>query len=281
MQCNECGGEQTPKQNGKGFRCIPCHKVYMRAYGSAHRKTNRQQGKCSKCGSEKPKGSVCKPCYNAWQRAHKPAKGTKSGVCRKCGGPSTREVPCKPCRNVYLREWNRKSGQPANAAQDEFSGKPYAAQRRYKLRHPDKVVAQRAAYKQKPEVKMASRLRANLSRAWNGGGYGNGVLEVTEFDVQRMIERQRGMCATCARTDRPLTIDHINPVSRGGTNALDNLQLLCRPCNTSKMTRIFSGIGYRLALLGLDVRPPMRISLTAVVATRRKRHSREAIITAL
>lgn len=99
---------------------------------------------------------------------------------------------------------------------------------------------------------MAARLRANLSRAWNGGGYGNGVLEVTEFDFYRMVESQNSMCAVCARTDRPLTIDHIVPISRGGTNELENLQLLCRPCNTSKMTNIFSGIGNRLAVLGAD-----------------------------
>lgn len=180
-------------------------------------------------------------------------------VCSKCGGPSTRQEPCKPCRNAYLRAWNRKHGIVGRSrvgVADEFSGQPYAAQKRWKARHPEANKAQRAAYKQKPEVKIRERLRSNLSRA-RIGGYGQGVLEVTEFDLKRMIEAQHGMCAVCTRTDRPLTIDHIVPVSKGGTNALINLQLLCRQCNTSKMTRAFSGIGYLLALQGLTPGDPI------------------------
>lgn len=31
-----------------------------------------------------------------------------------------------------------------------------------------------------------------------------------------------------------MTIDHIRPTSKGGTNRIDNLQLMCRPCNLEK-----------------------------------------------
>lgn len=34
-----------------------------------------------------------------------------------------------------------------------------------------------------------------------------------------------------------LTVDHIVPVVAGGTNDFDNLQTLCRPCNSSKGAR--------------------------------------------
>jgi 5-methylcytosine-specific restriction endonuclease McrA len=199
-------------------------------------------------------------------------------ICSKCGGPSTRENPCKPCRNAYQKEWNRKRGVGGREVNDEFTGQPYAAQKRWKARHPEANKAQRAAYKQKPEVKMASRLRANLSRAWNGGGYGAGAPDVTEHDFRRMVERQHGMCAVCARTDRPLTIDHIHPISKGGTNALDNLQALCRPCNTGKMTKTFSGIGYLLVLQGLTVIPHRGIHETRSKRPSRKRHEAETKI---
>lgn len=40
-------------------------------------------------------------------------------------------------------------------------------------------------------------------------------------------------CVACGATES-LTIDHILPRSRGGTDAGKNLQLLCNTCNTSK-----------------------------------------------
>lgn len=35
-----------------------------------------------------------------------------------------------------------------------------------------------------------------------------------------------------------LTIDHVRPVSLGGTNRLENLQFLCHPCNKMKGNRM-------------------------------------------
>ena len=40
-------------------------------------------------------------------------------------------------------------------------------------------------------------------------------------------------CVVCGSAEN-LEIDHIIPVSRGGTNDRENLQLLCRTCNRSK-----------------------------------------------
>lgn len=43
-------------------------------------------------------------------------------------------------------------------------------------------------------------------------------------------------CVYCEAT-RELQVDHITPVARGGTDALDNLQTLCRSCNQAKGAR--------------------------------------------
>ena len=53
---------------------------------------------------------------------------------------------------------------------------------------------------------------------------------------QSLFRTQRGRCNYCGRTHRIgyLEIDHKHPVSRGGGNAMDNLQLLCVPCNMRK-----------------------------------------------
>lgn len=48
-----------------------------------------------------------------------------------------------------------------------------------------------------------------------------------------LCERDGEKCQGCGREDG-LTIDHIKPIALGGTNDIDNLQLLCQSCNSSK-----------------------------------------------
>lgn len=54
--------------------------------------------------------------------------------------------------------------------------------------------------------------------------------------VEDVFLRDEHRCRACG-SERELTIDHIVPVSRGGTNVEENLQTLCRPCNSRKGAR--------------------------------------------
>lgn len=47
-------------------------------------------------------------------------------------------------------------------------------------------------------------------------------------------------CKACYKklTKIDATVDHIVPQIVGGTNALTNLQILCRPCNSRKKAKI-------------------------------------------
>jgi HNH endonuclease len=49
----------------------------------------------------------------------------------------------------------------------------------------------------------------------------------------RIGRRDGFKCNSCG-TDKYLSVDHKVPVSKGGTSALSNLQILCRPCNSKK-----------------------------------------------
>lgn len=52
-----------------------------------------------------------------------------------------------------------------------------------------------------------------------------------------VYDRDGWRCRQCGASD-PLSLDHIFPYSRGGTDAMENLQTLCRPCNSSKGAKI-------------------------------------------
>lgn len=52
-----------------------------------------------------------------------------------------------------------------------------------------------------------------------------------------VMERDEYACVRCG-TRKNLQIDHIHPVEHGGTNDPDNLQTLCKSCNSAKGARV-------------------------------------------
>lgn len=86
----------------------------------------------------------------------------------------------------------------------------------------------------------------------------NTIMEVASFDTQKMInpeisgiEYQQGelegyevreyllekfkrTCVYCGKTKIPLQIEHLIPLSRGGTNKISNLAIACEKCNQDK-----------------------------------------------
>ena len=51
-----------------------------------------------------------------------------------------------------------------------------------------------------------------------------------------VLLRDRNRCVVCGSTE-DLAIDHVHPVAEGGVSRIENLQTLCKPCNTSKKDR--------------------------------------------
>ena len=65
--------------------------------------------------------------------------------------------------------------------------------------------------------------------------------------------RQEGVCSGCRMLFpfRNLTVDHVVPQSRGGSDHLDNLQLLCGACNSTKGTDSQEQLIVRLVAHGI------------------------------
>ena len=56
----------------------------------------------------------------------------------------------------------------------------------------------------------------------------------TADDIAALVKAQKGRCACCTKKTKRLTIDHIKPLAKGGSNWPKNLQMLCTSCNCSK-----------------------------------------------
>lgn len=87
-----------------------------------------------------------------------------------------------------------------------------AAIKRYRAAHPERIRAQK-----------------HLRRTRIAGAHGR----YTDRDVGHMLAMQQGHCAYCGRIVT-LTIEHINPIARGGSNGPENICLACWKCNLEK-----------------------------------------------
>ncbi len=60
---------------------------------------------------------------------------------------------------------------------------------------------------------------------------------IPDLVKQQVWDRDGGKCVKCGKTEY-LEFDHIIPLSRGGANTANNIQILCRRCNSLKSDRI-------------------------------------------
>jgi 5-methylcytosine-specific restriction endonuclease McrA len=57
------------------------------------------------------------------------------------------------------------------------------------------------------------------------------------IDSAAVLARDQHRCRYCGAAERPLAVDHLLPISRGGCAEIDNLVAACKPCNSRKKNR--------------------------------------------
>ena len=155
----------------------------------------------------------------------------------------------KPCNKCGTSEWY-KSGQ-CKVCQIKRSAL-YAKQnperaaekdRRYKERNREKLAEKSRIYFQENKQKVApSRLRYQqnnrqqhneYARLYRDRALTNGG-KFTRDEWLDLCQKFGNKCLCCGRDDVKLASDHVIPISRGGSSNIDNIQCLCKSCNSSK-----------------------------------------------
>lgn len=162
--------------------------------------------------------------------------------CSKCGEISSidnfykgRSNWCKPCHSVYYRRNKaRIAAKRAAVHQERMASDP-----EYKKRHNQRNEEWRKANREKARaLKKAWRVRNPAAhaaheakrRARSAGASG----EHSVWDLLLIFQAQAGACAYCAEPVTNYHVEHMVPLSRGGSNGPQNLAISCPPCNLSK-----------------------------------------------
>jgi len=105
------------------------------------------------------------------------------------------------------------------------------SQRMYHRLQPDKSREQLRNYrKNHPEKARALIIRSgHIRRARMRGILGS----YTAAEWQQRLAEFDGQCAYCG-SGKTIGIDHVMPLSRGGTNVIENIVPACKSCNCSK-----------------------------------------------
>ena len=110
---------------------------------------------------------------------------------------------CKQCYNIYVKVWN------ANVVKKTKNNWLYNTDKGAATRHKNKRI-----YRERRRNRRRSTDGYTLSE-WN---------EIKTF---------YGCCVCCGKTT-DISADHVIPAAIGGKDSADNIQPLCRPCNSLK-----------------------------------------------
>lgn len=140
---------------------------------------------------------------------------------------------CSECHKTGTRKWRADNPDAAKT----FDKRHYELNRQYQQEYYKRNKARnRANYDRwRAENPEKSRGRVRRRRAKEANASGSHTVD----QILELLELQLHKCANCKckLTTNNRHLDHIQPLSKGGSNDISNLQWLCFSCNTSKGAR--------------------------------------------
>lgn len=216
---------------------------------------------CRKCGGEFP----------ATEEFFQPVKQYKNGLfswCRECRRKQMAAARDKHQPEVVARREDRERlaalglkrctlcGEALPADTDHFAADrglrarckkcSSVAAQRLRGEHKSRVEYARAYYQRNKEKYRKHNHEYNAAHREEAAAYtrnykakkkANGGTHSAE-DIAAQLKRQKGKCYWCGvKLGDKYHVDHVTPISLGGSNGPENLVVACVPCNQSKCAK--------------------------------------------
>lgn len=185
---------------------------------------------CSKCGCLKP--------YEQFNVDKRYSDGYLSW-CKVCMSAYRKEWQKKHADHLkdYNRKWHVENIERRHERNNFLTRLRYHLDPAYRER---KNAQKRKANKEKygtdeswtEKVKMWGRNNRRKRRVIKSSGVGSH----TEQEWQNLCKQYGYKCAACKKKVE-LTQDHVIPLAKGGPDSIDNIQPLCKLCNSKKHTK--------------------------------------------
>lgn len=224
----------------------------LRDMADSHRRAND----ISDCTPDSTRSKLCPKCGKT-----KPA--TSKYFARNKSRKGGLDAYCKSCTKAYYIENRQRLLERANENYIANREKRLKQAAVYRAKNKEKISAwkkvwgivniERVKAKRRAYYVANKERQAERSRAWgnknreakaahsrkrkaikrNAEGHHTGA------DVKAQYKRQKGRCYYCGcKVGEDYHVDHVIPLSRGGSNGPENIVIACPSCNLSKKDKL-------------------------------------------
>jgi 5-methylcytosine-specific restriction endonuclease McrA len=137
---------------------------------------------------------------------------------------------CKFCSKVEYRKWRAANSEKANAYDAKWAKSNPEKKAKWYKENPEKMRSNSIKWQRENPDRVAQRSARRRARILNQ--LGNMPPDGYEI-IYKLFGRA---CLKCQTTEN-MSMDHVIPLAIGGLHDINNLQPLCRPCNSSKGTK--------------------------------------------
>lgn len=148
-----------------------------------------------------------------------------------------RQRLCKVCSRARASAYVRNHRKEINAkcrekyhTDSKYREGLKASKQKWEKKNREKInITTRAWHIRNPHKSSEYHTRYRTRKAQNGGNH-----TAIEFGV--LCKKYGNECLACGIGGK-LTVDHVVPIAKGGTNDISNIQPLCMSCNASKQDK--------------------------------------------